>query len=96
MSKVTIETVDHVARLARLSLTDDERMTFARQLDEILVYAESIQTLDTTDVPAMSHAGTGEAFRDDAARPSLEPGPALASAPDPSDRLFRVPRVLGG
>ena len=41
MARVTVETVEHVARLAHLSLTDDERRTFARQLDEILAYAES-------------------------------------------------------
>jgi aspartyl-tRNA(Asn)/glutamyl-tRNA(Gln) amidotransferase subunit C len=96
MAKVTIETVDHVARLAHVTLTAEERVTFARQLDDILVYAESIQSLDTAQVPAMSHAGTAEAFREDAPRESLEPGRALASAPDPADRLFRVPRILGG
>jgi aspartyl-tRNA(Asn)/glutamyl-tRNA(Gln) amidotransferase subunit C len=96
MTKVTIDTVDHVARLAHVSLTPEERATFARQLDDILVYADSIQVLDTTDVPAMSHAGTAEAFREDVSRPSLEPGRTLAAAPDAADRLFRVPRVLGG
>ena len=47
MPKVTVDTVDHVARLAHLSLTAEERATFARQLDDILAYAESIQSLDT-------------------------------------------------
>jgi len=42
MAHVTLETVDHVARLAHLSLTDEERRTFARQLDEILAYVELI------------------------------------------------------
>ncbi|MFI5183371.1 MAG: Asp-tRNA(Asn)/Glu-tRNA(Gln) amidotransferase subunit GatC [Vicinamibacteria bacterium] len=96
MTKVTTDTVDHVARLAHVSLTPEERATFARQLDDILAYAESIQSLDTASVPPMSHAGTDEAFREDAARPSLDSGKALAAAPDPADRLFRVPRVLGG
>jgi aspartyl-tRNA(Asn)/glutamyl-tRNA(Gln) amidotransferase subunit C len=96
MAKVTTDTVDHVARLAHVSLTPEERATFARQLDEILAYAESIQSLDTTSVPPMSHAGSGEAFREDVAAASLDRGRALAAAPDPADRLFRVPRVLGG
>ena len=47
MARVTVETVDHVAQLAHLSLTPEERETFARQLDEILAYAESIQALET-------------------------------------------------
>src|SRR6266508_690357 len=58
MPKVTVETVDHVARLARLSLTDEERALFARQLDQSLEYAESIQSLDTDAVEPMSHALT--------------------------------------
>jgi aspartyl-tRNA(Asn)/glutamyl-tRNA(Gln) amidotransferase subunit C len=96
MAKVTTDTVDHVARLAHVSLTAEERTTFARQLDEILAYAESIQSLDTANVPPMSHAGSGEAFREDVAARSLDRERALAAAPDPADKLFRVPRVLGG
>ena len=48
MPRVTPATVEHVARLAQLSLTAEERETFARQLDQVLAYAESIQALDTT------------------------------------------------
>ena len=54
MARVTVETVDHVCRLASLSLTAEERDTFARQLEDILTYAESIQALDTTNVEPMS------------------------------------------
>jgi len=96
MSKVTVETVDHVAKLAHLSLTQEERATFARQLDEILAYAESIQSLDTEAVPPMSHAGTAERLREDGPREELAGERALASAPDAADRLFRVPRVIPG
>jgi aspartyl-tRNA(Asn)/glutamyl-tRNA(Gln) amidotransferase subunit C len=95
MPRVTVETVDHVARLARLSLTDDERTTFARQLDEILAYAESIRTLDTQAVEPMSHAGAESPLRDDVTQPGIEHDRALAAAPDPADGFFRVPRVLG-
>lgn len=96
MARVTVETVDHVARLAHLSLTDEERATFARQLDEILVYAESIQALDTSRVEPMSHAFTSGSFREDAPRDGLDRERVLASAPDPAEGLFRVPRVLAG
>jgi aspartyl-tRNA(Asn)/glutamyl-tRNA(Gln) amidotransferase subunit C len=96
MARVTVSTVDHVARLAHLSLTDDERQTFARQIDEILAYAESIQALDTAAVPPMSHALTSEVFREDAPAPGLDRQTVLAAAPDPAEGLFRVPRVLGG
>ena len=94
MPKVTVETVDHVAKLAYLSLSEEERGAFARQLDEILGYAESIQSLDVESVPAMSHAGTAERFREDAPCESLPRERALTAAPDPADSLFRVPRVI--
>ena len=96
MARVTVETVDHVARLARLSLTPEERRTFARQLDEVLAYAESIQALDTGAVEPMSHAVTSEAMRDDAPAPELSREQALEPAPDTDGGLFRVPRVIGG
>jgi aspartyl-tRNA(Asn)/glutamyl-tRNA(Gln) amidotransferase subunit C len=96
MARVTVDTVEHVARLAHLSLTPEERTTFARQLDEILAYAESIQALDTADVPPMSHAQTSEIFREDEPRPSLARETVVATAPDGSDGLFRVPRVIAG
>jgi aspartyl-tRNA(Asn)/glutamyl-tRNA(Gln) amidotransferase subunit C len=95
MTRVTVETVDHVARLANLHLTADERETFTRQLADILTYAESIQALDTSDVPPMSHAGTGERFREDEPLQSLDRERVLASAPDPAEGFFRVPRIIG-
>jgi len=96
MARVTASTVDHVARLAHLSLSDEERTTFARQLDEILAYAESIQSLDTSAVPPMSHALTSETLREDVPGPGLDRRVVLEAAPDPAEGLFRVPRVLGG
>lgn len=96
MTKVTPETVEHVARLAQLSLTAEERTTFARQLDTILAYAESIQTLDTAGVEPMSHVSGAGLLRDDVPRPSLDRETVLEQAPDAESGLFRVPRVLGG
>lgn len=95
MTKVTVETVDHVAKLAHLQLTNEERETFARQLQDILAYAESIQALDTSTVPPMSHAGTGERLREDTPQDSLAREPILAEAPDACEGFFRVPRVIG-
>ena len=96
MARVTVETVDHVARLAHLSLTPEEREIFARQLDEVLAYAESIHALDTRDVEPMSHAVTAEVLRDDVPAPELPRERALAAAPDADGGLFRVPRIIGG
>jgi len=94
--RATVETVDHVARLARLSLSDEERQTFARQLDEILAYAESIQALDTANVEPMSHLAARPSFREDVRQPGLPRETALESAPDPADGFFRAPRILAG
>ena len=96
MTKVTPETVEHVARLAQLSLTAEERTTFARQLDDILAYAESIQSLDTSGVEPMSHVAGAGLLREDRPQPSLDREKVLAEAPDADRGLFRVPRVLGG
>jgi len=96
MPRVTVETVDHVARLARLSLTAEERETFARQLEAVLAYAESMQGLDTAGVEPMSHAAGAARFREDVPRPGLDREAALAAAPDAEEGLFRVPRVIGG
>ena len=94
MPKATVETVDQVARLAHLSLREEERHVFARQLDQILAFAESIQALDTALVPPMSHPSTLEAFREDVVQESLPSDRATAAAPDAASGLFRVPRVL--
>jgi aspartyl-tRNA(Asn)/glutamyl-tRNA(Gln) amidotransferase subunit C len=96
MARVGVETVEHVARLAHLSLTDEEKALFARQLDQVLSYAESIQALDTTDVPPMSHALAAGGFRPDVPREGLARERVLDAAPDPAEGLFRVPRVIGG
>ena len=96
MPKVTPETVEHVARLAQLSLTAEERATFARQLDDVLAYAESIQTLDTSGIEPMSHVAGVGLLREDRPQPSLDRETALSAAPDADQGLFRVPRVLGG
>jgi aspartyl-tRNA(Asn)/glutamyl-tRNA(Gln) amidotransferase subunit C len=96
MQRVTPQTVDAVARLARLSLDEEERRLFARQLEEILAWAESLRALDTSGVPPMSHPGHAATPREDEPREGLAREAVLESAPDPAEGLFRVPRVLGG
>jgi aspartyl-tRNA(Asn)/glutamyl-tRNA(Gln) amidotransferase subunit C len=95
MPRVTVETVDHVARLARLSLTEDERALFARQLDDILAWAESLQAVDVSGVEPLAARGAGE-LRADQERDGLPRETALSAAPDTAEGLFRVPRVIGG
>ncbi len=94
MSRVTVATVEHVARLAHLTLSEEERELFTRQLEEILAWAESLQALAVDEVPPMSHALAVDAWRADEPRQYANREQALEEAPDPADRLFRVPRVI--
>ncbi len=87
--------VDHVARLARLDLTEEERERMQKELTGILQHAEKIQSLDLDDVPATSHAlPLSNVLRPDVARPSLPIEEALANAPVSEDGRFRVPRII--
>ena len=94
MPRITEETVDGVARLARLSLTPDERTRFARELEAIVAWADSLQTLDTQGVPALRLHAEGDAWREDLPHESLPREQAIGPAPDPAEGLFRVPRIL--
>jgi aspartyl-tRNA(Asn)/glutamyl-tRNA(Gln) amidotransferase subunit C len=87
--------VDHVARLARLELSEEERERMQRELTGILDHAEKIQALDLDGVPATSHAlPLSNVLRKDEVRPSLSPEEALSNAPEAEDGRFRVPRII--
>jgi aspartyl-tRNA(Asn)/glutamyl-tRNA(Gln) amidotransferase subunit C len=90
--------VAKIAALANLELDSAELDLFARQLGDILAYAEQVQEIDTTGVPPTAGVLTGHAAdRPDEVRPSLDRDEILASAPDAAidAGLFRVPRVIG-
>jgi len=90
--------VEAVAALANLELDEHEIDLFARQLGDILAYANQVQQIDTTGVPPTASVGLRHgADRADTPRPSLNRDDALANAPDgnPTAGLFRVPRVIG-
>ena len=98
MSILTISDVERIAALAHLELTDEEKQLFRQQLADILSYAEQLQAIDTTGVPATAHVHAApSAGREDEPRPSLTIADALANAPDGSADagMFRVPRVIG-
>jgi aspartyl-tRNA(Asn)/glutamyl-tRNA(Gln) amidotransferase subunit C len=93
---LTRETVAHVARLARLDVTDDELEMFTTQLGAVLDHAADIEKLDTADVPPTAHPLPLEnVLRDDVVQPSLDRDEVLAQAPSAEDDRFRVPRILG-
>ena len=95
MMDITQKEVEHVAKLARLELSEDEKGTFTRQLSAILTYMDQLKTLDTRGVePTTTVLPTENVFRDDEVRPSLPQERALANAPEQADGFFRVPRIL--
>ena len=90
-------TVDRIALLARLDLTQEERQTFTRQLGEVIAYAEMLNELDTADVLPFMHASAqANVFRDDSPADSLRPEAATANAPLRQGDFFHVPRVVDG
>jgi aspartyl-tRNA(Asn)/glutamyl-tRNA(Gln) amidotransferase subunit C len=86
------EQVLHVARLARLELSDEEVTKISGELSNILEHIETISELDLDGVPPTSHAvELANALRPDEPRPSLPRDVVLAQAPDVADGGFRVP-----
>jgi aspartyl-tRNA(Asn)/glutamyl-tRNA(Gln) amidotransferase subunit C len=87
--------VDHVARLARLALTDEERERFGRQLALILEHAQRVGEVAAQDVPPTSHpVPRSNVYRPDEVEPSLPLEEALAGAPEVEDGRFKVPRIV--
>jgi aspartyl-tRNA(Asn)/glutamyl-tRNA(Gln) amidotransferase subunit C len=95
MPSITRAEVAHLARLARLELTETELDHYAGQLDQILRAVAQVAEVAADDIPPTSHAlPLTNVFRDDVLRPTLPPEDVLAAAPEAEQGRFRVPRVL--
>jgi len=87
--------VEYVAHLARLEISDQEKEIFTSQLNDILLYIDKLNELDTTGVEPMSHAmALTNAFREDQLVDSIGTEKTLANAPDARGEFFRVPKVI--
>jgi aspartyl-tRNA(Asn)/glutamyl-tRNA(Gln) amidotransferase subunit C len=87
--------IDHVARLARLDLTDEERERLRSQLGLILEHAATVSEVATADVePTASAIPRSNVFREDVPEPSLPADEALRNAPEREGDRFRVPRIV--
>ncbi len=92
---ITVKDVEHVAALARLELTEEEKDVYAGQLNAILKYAEQLNALDTEGVEPTSHAvPLFNVMREDTVKPSIPVEVAMLNAPEEEDRQFKVPAVL--
>jgi aspartyl-tRNA(Asn)/glutamyl-tRNA(Gln) amidotransferase subunit C len=95
VSTITREDVAHLARLARIAMTDDELDALAAQLDVILGAVARVQEVAAADIPPTSHSlDLSNVFRADEPVPSLGAAVATAAAPAAEDERFRVPRIL--
>jgi aspartyl-tRNA(Asn)/glutamyl-tRNA(Gln) amidotransferase subunit C len=96
MSAITRDDVAHLARLARIAMTDDELDRLAGELDVILGAVARVQEVAAADIPPTSHAlPLTNVLRADEPIPSLGAEAALAAAPEAEDGRFRVPQILG-
>lgn len=92
---ISLEQVEHVARLARLNLSEEERQRFTEQLNAILAYMEQLNEVPTADVEPTSHVlDLVNVFREDIVRQSLSAQEALANAPERAHHYFVVPRIV--
>ena len=93
---LSTDDVRHVARLARLALTDEEVEALGPQLSNILAYAEKVGEVAAEDVPPSSHPyPLRNVYRPDQPRPSLSPEDSIATAPRAEQGRFQVPRIVG-
>lgn len=95
--RLTKEDVEHIALLARLHLSEEEKERYGEQLSNILEHVGKLQELDTTDMPAMASIVVEQSrLRPDEPAAAMQRADLLANAPDASDEQFKVPPVLDG
>lgn len=95
MVKISREQVEHVAKLARLELAEEEIATNTEQLNSILEYAAMLEDINTEDIVPTAHAvPLHNVLREDVIKPSLDREKVLANAPEAEDGFFKVPRIL--
>jgi aspartyl-tRNA(Asn)/glutamyl-tRNA(Gln) amidotransferase subunit C len=92
---ITRDDVEHIAFLARLGLSEDEKRIFQEQLSGILDYMKTLAELDTSDIPPTAQViPLRNVMRPDSVLPSLPREAVLANAPDREGDFLRVPPVL--
>lgn len=92
---VTKKDVEHVAKLARLGLTESEKDLFANQLSSILEFADNLKKLDTANVEPSAHAiPMKNVMREDKTIPCENTADILANGPEVEANMFKVPRIM--
>ncbi len=93
--RISKKEIEHIASLARLHLSEEEKELFGSQLSSILEYMEKLNELDTKDIEPTSHVlPLSNVMKDDMLMPSIPREEALMNAPDHTDKFFRVPKII--
>lgn len=93
--KISKQEVEHVAKLARLELSEQETDKLTEQLSNILTYVEQLNELDTSSIEPTAHVlDIRNVVRDDIVAPSLPQDKALANAPEKAAGHYRVPKII--
>lgn len=93
--KVTKETIEHVANLARLNISESEKEKLTLEMENIISYVDKLNELDTTNVKPMEHViPIQNVLREDVVTGSYEREKLLKSAPSQEDGCYKVPKVM--
>ncbi len=93
--KITDEMIDYISQLARLELSGEEKEKGKEEIGKIIDYMDTLNTLDTTDIEAMSHAfPVKNVFREDVVKPSVDRDIITLNAPQKKEGCFKVPKTV--
>lgn len=93
--KITVGDVEYIAKLAKLALTEEEKLKYCKQLSRVLDYMDELNAVDTAAVKSTAHTGRlKNVFREDVAAPSEFAENILKAAPEIEDRYFKVKKVM--
>ncbi len=94
MTVLNQETIEHVANLARLELTEDEKVRYTRELSNIIQLIEQLNDMDVSQIELELDTSQETFFRDDAPHRRFNGEDLLKNAPEPEDGFYRVPQIL--
>ena len=93
--KITKEQVEHVANLARLNLTEEEKELMIKDMEAIIDFANQINELDISNINPTAHViPINNVFREDVVKPSIDREELLSNAPNKENGCFSVPRIV--
>ncbi len=91
---ITVKDVEHVAKLARLELTDDEKELYTKQLGDVLKYVDQMNEVDTSNVePMIQVVDFVNVMRDDEPKQDISKDALMSNAPDEENGFFKVPKI---